>query len=188
LIERRKFLSLFLLFLLSTSLLFFSARTDRACAHTDIIVSLEPFGITASPPSNEVTQGEAVSFTVNVSLVSAPTAPASVTLSLSGLPAGVSYTFTPSSGVPTFNSTLHITTSAETPTGTYVLNITAASGGVTRSTTVQLVIKEKPAGGLPILFIGVVVAVVIVVGVWTIISACWKKEKVYYPPEPPPKE
>jgi len=128
---------------------------------TDIIVTLKTFDITASPSSNEATQGEAVSFTVDVGLVYAT--PTAVTLSLSGLPAGATYTFTPLSGDPPFTSTLHVTTSTETPAGTYVLTITGASEGVSRSTPLQLVIKEKTAEGLPTIPAVVVAALAIVV-------------------------
>jgi hypothetical protein len=94
------------------------------------------FNILSSPSSQTVAQGDSTTYDVTVTLVSGSTQ--TVSLSISGLPSYTSYSFTPSSGYPTFSSKLKITTTSSTPTGTYTLTITGSGGGKTHSTTVKL--------------------------------------------------
>ncbi|MDR3580833.1 MAG: protease pro-enzyme activation domain-containing protein [Oryzomonas sp.] len=73
----------------------------------------------------------------------------SITLSISGLPSGVSAAFspatitTPSSG----NSTLTFASSPSTTPGTYLLTITAAGGGMTQTASVSLTMTAPPVTG-----------------------------------------
>mgnify|MGYP000020468873 CR=1 FL=1 len=110
----------------------------------DIIIKSPPpfdFDISASPPSALIVQGESTSFTINVYLVGGVAT--TVSLSISGLPSGASYTITPNSGAPPFTSTLTIDTSEGVTPGVYTITITGSGGGKTHSTTVKLKIKEK---------------------------------------------
>ena len=69
-----------------------------------------------------VTQGSSGSNTITASLLSGSTQP--VTLSCtSGLPSGASCSFNPSSDSPTFSSTLTISTTSSTPTGSYPITV-----------------------------------------------------------------
>jgi hypothetical protein len=85
--------------------------------------------------------GQSASFTTNVKLVSG--APQPVTLSLSGLPAGASYSFSLISADPTFTSALQVTSQASLSPGTYPLTIVGTGGGKTHSTIVNIVVAEN---------------------------------------------
>lgn len=101
------------------------------------------FSISVNPQSGSVQQGGSVSAAVNVGLVSGSTQ--SVTLSASGLPSGAPYSFKPSSGTPSFTSTITISTSMSTPTGRYTITITGAGGGLTRTATYTLTVTQQPS-------------------------------------------
>ena len=98
------------------------------------------FSLSASPASQTVTQGNGTSYTATVSPLNGFTG--SVTLSASGLPSGANATFSPNpitggSG----NSTMSVTTSSSTPTGSFTLTITGTSGSLTHTATVTLVVN-----------------------------------------------
>ena len=65
-----------------------------------------------------------------------------VSFSLSGLPAGTTGSFSPTSVVGSGSSTLSITTSSSTPAGSYPVTITATSGSLTHSTQITLVVAD----------------------------------------------
>jgi PKD repeat protein len=101
------------------------------------------FRVSATPSSRTIKQGESTTFDVVVEIVSG--SPETVSLSLSGLPSGTSYSFSQNSGYPTFTSTLTITTSTSTPVGTFTLTIAGEGDGIGRSTDVALIVQEKPS-------------------------------------------
>ncbi len=94
-----------------------------------------------------VTQGGSGSNTITVTLLSGSTQ--SVSLSCTaGLPSGASCTgFNPPSGNPTFTSTLTITTSVSTATGSYPITVSGAGGGLSRATQFSLTVSG-PSGDL----------------------------------------
>ncbi|MFN0166066.1 MAG: beta strand repeat-containing protein [Bryobacteraceae bacterium] len=92
------------------------------------------FGISATPASQNISQGSTADYTVAVSAISGFSG--TVTLSASNLPPGSSATFTPATVVGGGTSTMRLTAGAATPYGSYNLTITGTSGTVTRSTTV----------------------------------------------------
>jgi len=67
-----------------------------------------------------------------------------VSLSVKGLPPGVSASYTKSSGTTPFNSTLRIMVSSGAPLGSHNLEIEATSGSRTWKKTLTLEIVEKP--------------------------------------------
>jgi hypothetical protein len=101
-------------------------------------VSAPDFIVSATPPSNTVTQGSSTSYTITVSSLQGFTD--QVNLGLDGLPAGASASFDPISLPGSGGSTLTITTSSSTPAGTYPLTITGTSGSLAHTTTVNLVV------------------------------------------------
>jgi len=101
------------------------------------------FSLSITPSSQTVTQGASTSYTVTVTPSGGFTG--TVTFSASGLPAGASASFNPPSVNTSGSSTMTVTTSASTPTGTYPLIITGASGSLQRTTSVTLVVANPSA-------------------------------------------
>ncbi len=89
------------------------------------------FALSASPSSLTVTQGASGASTITVTPQNGFNG--SVSLSASGLPAGVTASFNPSSTTST--STLTLTASSTATTGTASVTITGTSGSLTKTTT-----------------------------------------------------
>jgi glucose/arabinose dehydrogenase/PKD repeat protein len=101
------------------------------------------FDFTMSNGGNKsVVRGSSVTNGITATLASG-TAQA-VSLAVSGLPAGATGTFSPTSCIPTCSSTLTIATQGSTPTGTSTVTVTGTGGGLSRSTTFSLTVS---AGG-----------------------------------------
>jgi len=101
------------------------------------------YSLSASPASQTVAPGASTSYTVTVT----PSGGFSgtVTFSVSGLPAGAGASFSPPSVNTSGSSTMNVTTSASTPVGSYPLTITGASGTLSHTTSVTLVVANPTA-------------------------------------------
>jgi polygalacturonase/uncharacterized membrane protein len=97
------------------------------------------FFLAATPGSQTVTAGASGTYTATVTASGGFTG--TVSLSASGLPSGATASFNPDSIVTSGSSTLTVSTSGSTPAGSYPLTITAASGGLTHSSSVTLVVQ-----------------------------------------------
>jgi hypothetical protein len=108
------------------------------------ITAAASFSISASPNSVSVQQGNNGSVTINTSALNGFNN--AVALSVSGQPANVTPTFTPTSiAAPgTGSSTLGLAVGASAAAGTYTLTVTGVGGGVTKTTTVTLTITALP--------------------------------------------
>ena len=93
--------------------------------------------------SGTLQSGSSVSYTVTVVPGSVPNP--SVALSLSGLPSGMTYTFSPATVSGAGTSTLTITAGITAPSGTYSLNIAGASGGATFSNPLSILVNAANA-------------------------------------------
>jgi FIMAH domain len=118
------------------------------------LVRVYDFTVAGSPASQQILTTGTNTFAVTEALVlGSPTSGLpTIGLSLSGLPAGASASFSPASGsAGGFSSTLTITTTGAPP-GTYVLTLTGTDArpliGGTRSTTLSLTILT-PAQAIP---------------------------------------
>src|SRR5256712_377344 len=99
------------------------------------------FSIAATPTAPApILPGGSQSYVVTVEALSGFTG--TVSLSVSGLPAGASGSLSPSAVAAPGTSTLNVVTRAATPGGTYALTITAISGGLTHTTTVTLAVQD----------------------------------------------
>jgi hypothetical protein len=109
-----------------------------------VTTATQDFTIGATPPSQTVVQGNGTSYTANIVSVGGYTN--TVNLSVSGLPAGATSSFTPSSSIAggAGSATLNVSTSASTTPGSYTLTITGTDGSLTHSTTVTLVVQSAP--------------------------------------------
>ena len=101
------------------------------------------FALNATPTSQSIKAGESASYTVAVTLVSGRTQP--VTLTLSQLPNGMSYSFGLSPGNPTFASGLRVSCDASLSPGTYPLTIIGTGGDKTHSAVVYLIVAKNMA-------------------------------------------
>jgi hypothetical protein len=115
------------------------------------------FTIGSSPTSISVAQG--TSGTSTISTTKSGTFNSAISLSASGLPAGATASFSPSSiAAPgTGSSTATITTSASTPVGTYTVTVTGTGGGLTHTTPITLTVTTASGGGVTTLTNGVAV-------------------------------
>jgi hypothetical protein len=93
--------------------------------------------------SQSVTQGQSTSNNISINLV-AGTGQA-VTLSTSGLPSGTVGSYSLASCTPTCSSSLAVATSTSTLTGSYPITVTAAGGGVTKTTGFTLTVTSATA-------------------------------------------
>jgi subtilase family serine protease len=103
------------------------------------------FTASASPTSVTVTQG--ASGTSTITITSQNAFASAVTLSASGLPSGVTASFSANPVTPSANgsttSTLTLTASATAATGTATITITGTSGALSHSTTIALTVDAS---------------------------------------------
>ena len=123
--------------------------TDGTITHTasvSLVVSapvVGDFSVGATPASQTVQAGNATTYTATITPSGGFTG--TVNLSASGLPAGASASFAPTSVTGgSGSSTLTVSTTSATAAGTYTLTITGTSGALTHSTTVTLVVTAPP--------------------------------------------
>ena len=103
-------------------------------------ITVQPdFSLSASPSSRTVAQGGGTSFTATVT--GGTGFSGTVSLSVSGLPAGASASFNPASISTSGSSTLSVSTSSSTAPGSYPLTIRATSGAITHTANVTLVVS-----------------------------------------------
>jgi len=104
--------------------------------------AVQGFTLSATPASQSVVAGNSISYTATVNPTNGFNG--TVSLSVSGLPAGATGTFNPTSVSGSGSSTLTISTSTSTTPGTYTLTISGASGSLSNSTTVTLIVTAPP--------------------------------------------
>jgi parallel beta-helix repeat protein len=97
------------------------------------------FALAASPASRSVTVGGSTTYSVTVT--GAGGFGGSVGLGASGLPAGATASFSPTSVAGSGSSTLTIAVGATTLPGTYKVTVNGASGSLSHAITVTLVVK-----------------------------------------------
>jgi subtilase family serine protease len=105
------------------------------------------FSVSASPASVTVTQGS--SGTSTITITSTGGFNSATTLSASGLPSGVTATFSTNPVTPPANgsatSTLTLTAFASATVGTATITITGTSGSTSHSTTISLTVNASSA-------------------------------------------
>ena len=102
-------------------------------------VTVSNFTLSATPASQAVAAGQNATYTATVTPVSGFTG--TVAFTLTGLPAGAVGTFTPPSVTGSGSTSLLITTTGTTPSGTYSLVISGTSGSITRTANVTLIVN-----------------------------------------------
>ena len=110
---------------------------------TSTALTVNPVGnytLSASPSSLSITQGAAGTSTITVTPQNGFNA--GVSLSASGLPSGVTASFSPNPA--TASSTLTLTASSTATTGTSTVTITGTSGSLTSTATIALSVTTPP--------------------------------------------
>jgi hypothetical protein len=103
-----------------------------------VVTAIADFGISVSPTSQTVNQGQNIGYGVTVSASGGFTG--FVNLSITGVPPGATATFNPSTVQGSGLSSLAIVPGGNTPGGTYTLTITGTGGPLVRSATATLTI------------------------------------------------
>jgi hypothetical protein len=103
------------------------------------------FALSASPTSLTVTQGSSATSTVSTSVSNGFNS--SVALSITGLPSGVTASFSPTSfAAPgSGSSTLTFTASSTATTGTFNTTVSATGGGITHTTVIPVTVNAATA-------------------------------------------
>ena len=139
-----------------TSSATFPVNTSAVTSSTPVTISASYGGVTqtgsltvtaapnytlsASPTSLSITQGSGGTATVTVTPLNGFSG--SVSLSVSGLPSGVSASFSPNPATTT--STMTLAASNAATVGTVTATITGTSGTLTRTTTITLTVTPPP--------------------------------------------
>src|ERR1035437_1298151 len=119
------------------------AARDGSSIHGGDASQLQPFMMWSSATSSTIQSGSSATFTVNV--VPGGATNAAVTLSVSGLPSGVTYGFSPSTVTGAGTSTLTFTASSLTASGSYALSIIGTSGTSTYTLPLTLLVSSPTA-------------------------------------------
>ena len=113
------------------------------------------FELSVTPTSQLVVPGTSTTYTV--STLSQGGFTGTVSLNVSGLPAGATSSFSPSSIAPPGTSTLTVTTATTTPVGMYTLTITGTSASLSHSANVVLSVQSSstviPQSGWSLLYV-----------------------------------
>lgn len=115
--------------------------TNRAAGETTVNPPLNPdFGLSATQASQSVVQGGLTTYAFSTNSVDGYSG--SVSFSVSGLPSGVTASFSPASLTAGAGTTMAVNTSTSTPTGTFTLTVKATDGSLSHSTSVTLQVNR----------------------------------------------
>ena len=115
------------------------ATHSTAVSLTVTAVVPDDFAISASPSAQSVVQGSSTTYTVNTQVTSGTAR--TVSLSVSGMPAGATGSFNPAAVTAGGSSVLTIATTTTAATGTFTLSIAGQyPSGATHSTAVSLTV------------------------------------------------
>jgi hypothetical protein len=110
-----------------------------ATASITLVADVPNFSISATPASQTIAAGGNTTYTVSTKVSNG--FDGVVSLEASGLPAGASANFSPTSITGAGSSTLTVDSTTSIKAGTYTLTITGTSGSLTHTTTVKLVVS-----------------------------------------------
>jgi hypothetical protein len=112
---------------------------------TNVNLVVQDFNLSAASSSQTVTAGAGATYSLAGPIVNGFAG--NVGLTASGLPAGASATFSPSSYTGAGASTLNVATSTATPVGTYTLTAIGTSGCRIQSLPLTLIVNAPPPTG-----------------------------------------
>ena len=117
-----------------------SGSHTAALSVTVTVPTANDFSIAASPASVSIAQGAAGSSTINTATTSGSAQ--AISLSVSGTPAGVTATISPSSVSSGGSATLTLAVSTSAVPGTYTLTVTGTAASGSHTTTVSLTVTS----------------------------------------------
>jgi subtilisin family serine protease len=100
------------------------------------------FRLSANPASQAINQGQTASYNIDIESVLAFSGEVHLTAN-SNPSINDAITFTPSSGIPSYTSTMTVATTTDTDPGDYIITVTGVSGSISRTTTIALEVKPK---------------------------------------------
>jgi hypothetical protein len=100
----------------------------------------DTMNVTAFNPTLSVAAGNTVIYYITVTTSDEFTD--TVTLTLSGAPAGTSHSFAPNSEVPPFTSDLMFTTTSSTPLGTHLMTVIADGGNIQDTFNISITVNQ----------------------------------------------
>ena len=146
--------------------------TSGGTGHTsNVTLVVTDFSISATPPSQSVIAGGSAAYTVSVTALNGFAG--SVGFSVSGLPAGVTAAFNPTTVTGSGSSTMTLTTTGGTAAAGYPLTVTATSGSRNRTANVNLTVTGPVVGGSLIGSIGTPLGLVQLTNEGTLDWAHW---------------
>jgi hypothetical protein len=113
-----------------------------------IEITLPDFGVAASPATQFVPVSGSTAYTISTTAFNGFNG--TMSFSASGLPTGATASFNPPTVTGTGSTTMTVTTSANTPAGTFPLTVTATSGAVNHTASASLVVTVPASVAPPI--------------------------------------
>jgi uncharacterized membrane protein len=104
-----------------------------------LVVSARDFALSVSPSSATISRGQSAKYTVGVSVVGGSAG--NVSLTVAGLPTGMTAVFSPNLVGSPGSSALTVKTTSSTRRGTYTLRITGTSGSLVHTITTTLTVR-----------------------------------------------
>jgi len=129
--------------------------TGGGVTHTTMVsvtvTAVQPpdFTLSLAPSSESVTQGNSATTAVSISALGGFNS--TVSLSASGLPSGVTASFSPASVGAPGSSTLTLTASSTAATGTVNVTVTGTGGGITHTATLSLTVNAAQAADFTVM-------------------------------------
>ncbi|MCL0097943.1 S8 family serine peptidase, partial [Dehalococcoidia bacterium] len=125
-----------------------------AAIAAETVLATAPFEVTEAPPFDfslavypteaTITQGEGVTAAVTATLEAGIAEEVTLTYTLPEGVEGITVTFEPSSGEPTFESTMTIAAAPDATVGVHAITITGTAGELVREVTFTLTVEEAP--------------------------------------------
>jgi subtilase family serine protease len=128
--------------------------TGWGSPNTGLINALAPtsstptFTLSASPTALSVVQGSSGTSTITSTALDGFSS--AVALTASGVPTGVTATFSPASITGTGTSSLSLVVASTTATGSYTITVTGTGGGITQTATVTLTVTAPVTAGFTV--------------------------------------
>jgi hypothetical protein len=123
---------------------FVAGATAEGISHSQnvtlVVSTAANFTLTSSPSIQNVVRGNATSYRMSASVTNGFNQ--AVTLSVSGLPAQTTATFSPNPLLPPGTSDLVVQTTSSTAPGQYALTVTGQGGGLTKTVSLTLIVSS----------------------------------------------